>query len=130
MANGSLEDSKSTCVVQVLYYPPTPEPTVGSKRQASNAARELHHEESEYPKVNDDPVLNAAKVDGRLTMHFAGKAANVDANFLFDSGANDNFVSKSFAQMHGISIEPISSSVVLGNNQVAELVGLQAREFT
>jgi hypothetical protein len=39
-------------------------------------------------------------------MHFAGKAANVDVNFLFDSGADDNFVSKSFAQMHGIFIEP------------------------
>ena len=117
MANGNLEDSKSNRVVRVLYYPPTPKPTVGLKRKSNETSEGLESEKNETAK--DEALLNAARANGRLTMHFAGKAADVDANFLFDSGADDNFVSKSFAQMHGISIEPSRTSVRLGNNQVA-----------
>ena len=126
MANGNLEDSKSQRVVRVLYYPPTPKPTVGLKRKSSDTSKGLESEENEIAK--NEVLLNASRADGRLTMHFAGKAADVDANFLFDSGADDNFVSKSFAQMHGISIEPSRTSVRLGNNQEAELAG-EARVY-
>ena len=69
-----------------------------------------------------DPVMVeqlAAVKDGRLTMHFVGKAADKEVDFLFDSGASCNFVSAAFARLHGLTVESTKSNVRLGTDTVA-----------
>lgn len=71
-----------------------------------------------HMQVLYDPVmteqLSAAMHDGRVTMHFVGQAAGTEVDFLFDSGASANYVSKAFATLHGLTITPTKSNVRLG----------------
>jgi hypothetical protein len=79
-------------------------------------------------KSLDQMLLSAITVKGRLLMHVAGKVADAEANCLFDSGAETNVISKSFAQRQGVVITPSAGSVELGNSSVTDQVGT-ARGF-
>jgi hypothetical protein len=57
-------------------------------------------------------------------MLFGCRAAGTEANILFDSGADDNFVSASFAATQGLVVEPVKGSVLLGNNTEVNAKGL------
>jgi hypothetical protein len=46
-------------------------------------------------------------------MMFSGRAAAAKANILFDTGASNNFVSKTFAKQMGITVRPVEYSVHL-----------------
>lgn len=73
------------------------------------------------------PVLNAS-FSGLPTMHFTGKAANVESEFLFDSGASVNYISIAFARRCGLVVKPCDNQVVLGNNEISKSHGV-ARVF-
>ena len=74
-----------------------------------------------------DPVMSeqvsAVLDDGRLVMHFVGQAAGTEVDFLFDSGASANFVSLSFAKLHGLVTKPVLSNVRLGNGSTVRPYG-------
>jgi predicted aspartyl protease len=42
---------------------------------------------------------------------------------LFDTGASNNFVSKTFAKQTGITVRPVEYSVCLANNKKTEVAG-------
>jgi hypothetical protein len=48
-----------------------------------------------------------AKKKKVVRMMFSGRAAAAKANILFDTGASDNFVSKTFAKQTGITVRPV-----------------------
>ena len=77
-----------------------------------------------HMQVLYDPVmteqLSAVVQDGRVTMHFVGQAAGTEVDFLFDSGASANYVSKAFAKLHGLVISPTKSNVELGTGSVVQ----------
>jgi hypothetical protein len=52
-----------------------------------------------------------------LRMMFAARAADTNANILFDHGASHNYVSTTFAKLTGISISPSLQKVRLGSEQ-------------
>jgi hypothetical protein len=79
-------------------------------------------------KSLDQTLLSAITVQGRLMMHVASKVAGAEANCLFDSGAETNVISKSFAQRQGVVITPSAGSVELGDSSVTNQVGT-ARVF-
>jgi hypothetical protein len=56
-------------------------------------------------------------------MMFSGRAAAAKANILFDSGASNNFVSKSFAKQTGITVRPVEYSVCLADDKTTEVAG-------
>ena len=68
-----------------------------------------------HMQVLYDPVMseqvNAVLDDGRLVMHFVDQAAGTEVDFLFDSGASANFVSSSFAKLHGLVTKPVLSNL-------------------
>jgi hypothetical protein len=56
-------------------------------------------------------------------MMFASRAAATKANNLFDTGASNNFVSKSFAKQKGITVRPVEYSVRLADDRAMEVAG-------
>jgi hypothetical protein len=46
-------------------------------------------------------------------MHFVGKVAATEVDFLFDSDASANYVSSTFAKLHGITVRPSETNVRL-----------------
>src|SRR3569833_2145262 len=77
-----------------------------------------------HMQVLYDPVMteqvSAVVQNGRVTMHFVGQAAGTEVDFLFDSGASANYVSKAFAKLHGLVISPTKSNVELGTGSVVQ----------
>lgn len=92
MYDGTLtvERSKSSCCI--MYLPPAANETL-----ATMAGSSAYHSVVAVSLENSDKTLK---------MLFAGQAAGVKANILFDSGASENFVSESFARQNGISVLP------------------------
>ena len=80
-----------------------------------------------HMQVLYDPVMTeelaAAMPNGRVTMHFLGKAAGREVDFLFDSGASANFVSQSFANIHGLVVESTQANVRLGTGDTVQPKG-------
>jgi hypothetical protein len=68
-------------------------------------------------------MLSAAGVGGRLMMHMTGKVAGASANCLFDSGSEANVISKAFAELQGVSIQPSHGSIESGDGHVVQQVG-------
>jgi hypothetical protein len=66
------------------------------------------------------PVAKKKKVS---RMMFSGRAAAAKANTLFDSGASNNFVSKTFAKQTGITVRPVEYSVRLADDKTTEVAG-------
>jgi hypothetical protein len=64
-----------------------------------------------------------AKKKKVLRMMFFGRAAAVKANILFDTGASNNFVSKTFAKQTGITVRPVEYSVCLADDKTTEVAG-------
>jgi hypothetical protein len=58
-----------------------------------------------------------------LRMMFSGRAAATKANILFDTGASNNFVLKSFAKQTGIKVRPAEYSVRLVDDKKMEVAG-------
>ena len=56
-------------------------------------------------------------------MMFSGRAAAAKANILFDTGASNNFVSKTFAKQTGITVRPVEYSVRLADDKTTEVAG-------
>jgi hypothetical protein len=56
-------------------------------------------------------------------MMFSGMAAAAKANILFDTGASNNFVSKTFAKKTGITVRPVEYSVRLADDKTTEVAG-------
>jgi hypothetical protein len=56
-------------------------------------------------------------------MMFSGRAAAANANILFDTGASNNFVSKTFAKQTGITVRPVEHSVRLADDKTTEVAG-------
>jgi hypothetical protein len=56
-------------------------------------------------------------------MMFSDRAAAAKANILFDIGASNNFVSKSFAKQTGITVRPVEYSVRLADDKTTEVAG-------
>jgi hypothetical protein len=66
---------------------------------------------------------DASKKKKVLRMMFSGRAAAATANILFDTGASNNFVLKSFAKQTGITVKPVEYSVCLADDQMTEVAG-------
>jgi hypothetical protein len=64
-----------------------------------------------------------AKKKKVLRMMFSGRAAAAKANILFDTGASNNFVSKTFAKETGIPVRPVKYSVRLADDKTTEVAG-------
>jgi hypothetical protein len=64
-----------------------------------------------------------AKKKKVLRMMFSGRAAAAKANILFDTGASNNFVSKTFAKQTGITVRPVEYSVRLADDKTTEVAG-------
>jgi hypothetical protein len=58
-----------------------------------------------------------------LRMMFSGRAAAAKANILFDTGASNNFVSKTFANQTGITVRPVEYSVRLADDKTTKVAG-------
>jgi hypothetical protein len=56
-------------------------------------------------------------------MMFSGRADASKANILFDTGASNNFVSKSFVKQTGITVRPVKYSVRLADDKTTEVAG-------
>jgi hypothetical protein len=56
-------------------------------------------------------------------MMFSGRAAAAKANILFDTGASNNFVSKTFAKQTGITVKLVEYSVRLADDKTTEVAG-------
>jgi spermidine/putrescine-binding protein len=56
-------------------------------------------------------------------MMFSGRAAAAKANILFDTGASNNFVSKTFAKQTGITVRLVEYSVRLADDKTTEVAG-------
>jgi hypothetical protein len=56
-------------------------------------------------------------------MMFLDRAAGAKANILFDTGASNNFVSKTFAKQTGIRVRPVEYSVRLADEKTTEVAG-------
>jgi hypothetical protein len=56
---------------------------------------------------------------------FSGTAAAAKANILFDTGAYNKFVSKTFAKQtgHGITVRTVEYAVRLADNKTTEVAG-------
>jgi hypothetical protein len=54
-------------------------------------------------------------------MMFSGRASAAKANILFDTGASNNFVSKTFAKQSGITVMPVEYSVCLADDKTTEV---------
>jgi hypothetical protein len=61
-----------------------------------------------------------AKKKKVLRMMFSGRAAAAKANILLDTGASNNFVSKTFAKQTGITVRPVEYSVCLAHNKTTK----------
>jgi hypothetical protein len=64
-----------------------------------------------------------AKKKKVLRMMFSSRAAAAKANILFDTGASNNFVSKTFAKQTGITVRPVEYSVCLADAKTTEVAG-------
>jgi hypothetical protein len=64
-----------------------------------------------------------AKKKNVSRMMFSGRAGATKANILFDTGASNNFVSKTFAKQMGITVRPVEYSVRLADDKTAEVAG-------
>jgi hypothetical protein len=73
---------------------------------------------SSAAKGNPDP-----KNKKLLRKIFSGRAAAAKANILFDTGASNNFVSKTFAKQVGITVRPVEYSVRLADDKTTEVAG-------
>jgi hypothetical protein len=58
-----------------------------------------------------------------LHMMFSGRAVAAKANILFDTGASNNFVSKTFAKHTGITVRLVEYSICLEDNKTMEVAG-------
>jgi hypothetical protein len=67
--------------------------------------------------------LDASKKKKVLRMMFSDRAVAAKANILFNTGASNNFVSKSFAKQTGITVRPVEYSVRLADDQTTEVAG-------
>jgi hypothetical protein len=56
-------------------------------------------------------------------MMFSGRGAAAKANILFDTGASNNLVSKSFAKQTGITVRRVKYSVRLADDKTTEVAG-------
>jgi hypothetical protein len=56
-------------------------------------------------------------------MMISGRAAAAKANILFDTGASNNFVSKTFAKQTGITIRLVEYYVRLADDKTTEVAG-------
>ena len=102
-SDGTLTVDRSGTSFRILYLAPA-----ANEMLATMAGSSAFHS-----------VLAASlgKSDKSLKMLFAGQAAGVRANILFDSGASENFVSEAFARQNGISVHPAERVVKLGSDQ-------------
>jgi hypothetical protein len=98
MSDGSLSLERSTIPLQILCLAPT-----ANEMLATMASSSPYHSVIAASLKNSDKLLK---------MLFAGQAAVVRANILFDSGATQNFVFESFARQTGISVHPQTGRVV------------------
>jgi hypothetical protein len=64
-----------------------------------------------------------AKKKKVLHIMFSGGPAAAKANILFDTGASNNFVSKTFAKQTGITVRPVEYSVRLADDMTTEVAG-------
>jgi hypothetical protein len=64
-----------------------------------------------------------AKKKKVLHMMFSGRAAAAKANILFDTGASNNFVSKTFAKQAGITVRPVEYFLRLADDKTTEVAG-------
>jgi hypothetical protein len=64
-----------------------------------------------------------AKKKKALHMMFSGGAAAANANILFDTGASNNFVSRTFAKQMGITVRPIEYFIRLADDKTTEEAG-------
>jgi hypothetical protein len=64
-----------------------------------------------------------AKKKKVLHMMFSGRAAAAKANILFDTGASNNFVSKTFAKQTGITVRPFEYYVRFADDKTTEVAG-------
>jgi hypothetical protein len=62
-----------------------------------------------------------AKKKKVLRMMFFGRAAAAKANILFDTGASNNFVSKTFAKQTGITVRLVKYSVCLADDKTTKV---------
>jgi hypothetical protein len=107
--------------LKVLYCPPLPKPIL-EKRQSVDALDSLGPHMNE-PFIDGAALGAAGSAKPAYKMLFGCKAAGVDANILFDSGATENFVSASFAETHKIAFQEASGVVLLGDNSLAAPLG-------
>jgi hypothetical protein len=70
--------------------------------------------------AKESPDAKKKKV---LRMIFSGRVAAAKANILFDTGASNNFVSKTFVQQTGIMVRPVEYSVRLADDKTTEVAG-------
>ena len=103
MSDGTLTAERSKTPFRVLYLAP--------------AANELLATMAGSPAYHSVVAASLEKSDKTLKMLFAGQAAGVRANILFDSGASENFVSETFARQNGVSVYPADRVVKLGSDQ-------------
>jgi hypothetical protein len=61
-------------------------------------------------------------------MMFSGRAVAAKADILFDTGASNNFVSKTFAKQTGITVRPFEYSVCPADDKTTEVAG-EATEY-
>jgi hypothetical protein len=54
-------------------------------------------------------------------MMFSSRAAAAKANILFDTGASNNFVSKTFAKQTGIMVRPVEYYICLADDKTTEV---------
>jgi hypothetical protein len=64
-----------------------------------------------------------AKKKKVLRMMFSSRAAAAKANILFDTGASNNFVSRTFAKQTGILVKAVEYSVHLADDKTTEVAG-------
>jgi hypothetical protein len=62
-----------------------------------------------------------AKEKKVLRMMYSGRAAAAKANILLDTGASNNFVSKTFAKQTGIAVRPVEYSIRLADDKTTEV---------
>jgi hypothetical protein len=111
--NGSWIVVQSSERLQVLYCP-------SAVDRISAEARMLTCKVLASSVEKGSPDAKKKKV---LRMMFSGRAATAKANILFDIGASNNFVSKTFAKKTGITVRPVEYSVRLADDKTTEVAG-------
>jgi hypothetical protein len=111
--DGSMIDVRSPERLRILYRP-------SAIDRVSTEAGMLTCKVLAPSTAKGSPDAKKKKV---LRMMFSGRAAAAKANILFDSGASNNSVSKTFAKQKGITVRPVEYSVCLADDKTMEVAG-------